>query len=185
MEIMKNRRWAAYLKRKLSNSCGWRSQPIPASGQRRFCWRIIIYSQAKDERRQRHLKPDLRGAACALSDRLKQAWNVNEGEFVAKLIKLAGNASHAHAAEAETLAAEAALAAGLEGEARRLLDGIVEVKRDVMTWQLIARLLKLVALAVPQHLACVPLVESHAAAWLAMSDVSCDERRMAQPLPEL
>jgi HemY protein len=75
-----------------------------------------------------------------LSDRLKQAWNVNEGAFVAKLIKLAGNASHAHAAEAETLAAEAALAAGLEGEARRLLDGIVEVKRDVMTLQLIARL---------------------------------------------
>ncbi len=75
-----------------------------------------------------------------LSDRLKQVWNVNEGEFVAKLIKLASNASHAHIAEAETLAADAALAAGLEGEARRLLDGIVEERRDVMTWQLIARL---------------------------------------------
>ena len=75
-----------------------------------------------------------------LSDRLKQVWNITEGAFVAKLIKLAGNASHAHTVEAETLAAEAALAAGLEGEARRLLDGIVEVKRDVLTWQLLARI---------------------------------------------
>ena len=74
------------------------------------------------------------------SDRLKQAWKVNEGAFVAKFIKLASSTGHAHAAEAKTLAADAALAAGLEGEARRLLDGIAQAKRDVVTWQLIAHL---------------------------------------------
>ncbi len=77
--------------------------------------------------------------AC-LSKRLKEAWNVNQGTFVANLIKLVKSTGHSYAAEAATLAADAALAAGLEGEARRLLNGIVESKRDVMAWQLIARL---------------------------------------------
>lgn len=75
-----------------------------------------------------------------LSDRLKQSWNVNEGAFVAKLIKLANGTGKAYAVEAETLAADAALTAGMEGEARRLLGDIVEEKRDVMAWQLIAHL---------------------------------------------
>ena len=75
-----------------------------------------------------------------LSERLKEAWNVSEGTFVANLIKLVKRTGHSYTAEAETLAADAALAAGLEGEARRLLDGIADAKRDVMAWQLIARL---------------------------------------------
>ncbi len=77
--------------------------------------------------------------AC-LSERLKAAWNVNEGTFVANLIKLVKSTGHSCAAEAKTLAADAALAAGLEGEARRLLHGIADAKRDVVAWQLIARL---------------------------------------------
>ena len=80
------------------------------------------------------------GPHAYLSDRLKQSWNVNEGAFVAKLIKLANSTDHAHAVEAATLAADAALAAGLTGEAHRILGGIAEAERDVIAWQLIANL---------------------------------------------
>ena len=140
MEFAKNGCRVSYLKRKLPASCDWHSQLIgfwPAT--------VLLGDYYLQSGQRRKAAKAFETGFCAvphalLSDRLKQVWNITEGAFVAKLIKLAGNASHEHTVEAETLAADAALAAGLEGEARRLLDGIVEVKRDVLTWQLLARI---------------------------------------------
>jgi HemY protein len=87
-----------------------------------------------------------------IADALKGAWNVNEGAYVARLIKLAAQAStsgardignNSIAGEAATIAAAAALAAGIEGEARRLLDSIPDTQKDVKAWQMVARLAEL------------------------------------------
>ena len=78
-----------------------------------------------------------------LADRLKQAWNVNEGAYVARLIGLVPDRLEAQSQDAATIAAAAALTAGMEGEARRLLAKIPTTEKDVQAWHLEAQLAKL------------------------------------------
>ena len=74
-----------------------------------------------------------------LAARLAALWNVNEGSTVARLIKLIPGEGQL-ADEGRRVVAEVALAHGLVGEARRLLDEIGESRRDAAAWRLAARL---------------------------------------------
>ena len=74
-----------------------------------------------------------------LASRLAALWKVNEGSTVARLIKLIPGEGQL-ADEGRRVVAEVALAHGLVGEARRLLDEIGESWRDAAAWRLAARL---------------------------------------------
>ena len=74
-----------------------------------------------------------------LASRLAALWKVNEGSTVARLIKLIPGEGQL-ADEGRRVVAEVALAHGLVGEARRLLDEIGESRRDAAAWRLAARL---------------------------------------------
>ena len=75
----------------------------------------------------------------AIATRLQTAWNSNEGETVARLLKLvAASGDTAH--EARSVVAAVALAHGLTGEAGRLIGEIPDAERDAATWRLAAQL---------------------------------------------
>lgn len=74
-----------------------------------------------------------------IAARLKQAWDVNDGAFIAKLIKLAGQVTN-DLSLARLVAAQHAFAVGLIGEARSQLDAIDPVDRDAPYWQLTAKI---------------------------------------------
>ena len=75
----------------------------------------------------------------AIATRLQTAWNSNEGDTVARLLKLvAASGDTAH--EARSVVAAVALAHGLTGEAGRLIGEIPDAERDAATWRLAAQL---------------------------------------------
>jgi len=74
-----------------------------------------------------------------LAARLQTLWKTNDGGHVARLIKLVPKTGPL-AAEGRRVVASAALARGLVGEARRLLEEIEPVDRDAAAWRLISRL---------------------------------------------
>ena len=75
----------------------------------------------------------------AIATRLQTAWNSNEGNTVARLLKLvAASGDTAH--EARSVVAAVALAHGLTGEAGRLIGEIPDAERDAATWRLAAQL---------------------------------------------
>lgn len=78
----------------------------------------------------------------SIADRLKVAWNLNEGAYVARLIKLVeqvGSTKQSRAT-AHYIAAAQAFALGLSGEAHGQLDKIESHDRDAATWRLIAQI---------------------------------------------
>ena len=74
-----------------------------------------------------------------LAVRLRTLWKTNDGAYIAKLIKLIPK-GEPRAAEGRRVVAGAALAHGLVGEARRLLEEIEPVDRDAAAWRLISQL---------------------------------------------
>ena len=74
-----------------------------------------------------------------LAARLASLWNVNEGEYVARLIKLIPKDGRM-GEEGRLVVAVAALARGLVGEARRLVEEITPETRDAAAWRLMSRL---------------------------------------------
>lgn len=74
-----------------------------------------------------------------IANRLKQAWQVNDGGFIAKLMTLIrsdddrGDAAHC-------IIANAALDVGLDGEAAGQIKAIPEDRRDADAWQVAARI---------------------------------------------
>jgi len=76
----------------------------------------------------------------ALADMMRDLWDVNDGAYVAKLMKLVSGMQGDTASDAASIAAAAALAAGIDGEAKALLARIDDAEKDVTAWQLLARL---------------------------------------------
>jgi uncharacterized membrane-anchored protein len=76
----------------------------------------------------------------ALADMMRDLWDVNDGAYVAKLMKLVSGMQGDTAGDAASIAAAAALAAGIDGEAKALLARIDDAEKDVTAWQLLARL---------------------------------------------
>ena len=74
-----------------------------------------------------------------LAARLQTLWKTNDGGHIARLIRLIPK-SGPLAAEGRRIVAGAALARGLVGEARRLLEEIELADRDAAVWRLISRL---------------------------------------------
>lgn len=74
-----------------------------------------------------------------LADALYSAWQVNDGTFIARLIKLIPATGPARIA-AQIAVAEQAFARGLIGEARGQLDAIAMADRTVTAWRLLAQL---------------------------------------------
>lgn len=70
---------------------------------------------------------------------LRTLWKTNDGGYIARLIKLIPKTGDL-ADEGRRVAAAAALAHGLVGEARRLLEEIEPADRDAAVWRLISRL---------------------------------------------
>ena len=81
----------------------------------------------------RHMPHDV------LATRLKVLWGVNDGAYVARLMRLIPKDGQL-ADEGRLVVAGAALDCGLVGEARRLLDEINPANRDAACWRLVARL---------------------------------------------
>ena len=81
----------------------------------------------------RHMPHDL------LATRLQTLWGVNEGAYLARLMRLIPKDDRL-ADEGRLVVARAALDCGLVGEARRLLDEIEPARRDAAGWRLVARL---------------------------------------------
>ena len=76
----------------------------------------------------------------ALADMMRDLWDVNDGAYVAKLMKLVSGIQGDTVGDAASIAAAAALAAGIDGEAKALLARIDDAEKDVTAWQLLARL---------------------------------------------
>jgi HemY protein len=74
-----------------------------------------------------------------LAARLQTLWKTNDGGHIARLIRLIAK-SGPLAAEGRRVVAGAALARGLVGEARRLLEEIEPADRDAAVWRLMSRL---------------------------------------------
>ncbi|MDA7599445.1 hypothetical protein N8835_05405 [Alphaproteobacteria bacterium] len=74
-----------------------------------------------------------------IAARLKRAWDVNDGAFIAKLIKLVGQVTN-DLSLGRLVAAQQAFAVGLIGEARSQLDAIDPADRDAPYWQLTAKI---------------------------------------------
>ncbi|MEC8642067.1 MAG: heme biosynthesis HemY N-terminal domain-containing protein, partial [Pseudomonadota bacterium] len=70
---------------------------------------------------------------------LRTLWKTNDGGYIARLIKLIPKDGDL-ADEGRRVAAAAAMAHGLVGEARRLLEEIEPAGRDAAAWRLISRL---------------------------------------------
>ncbi|MGB0161437.1 MAG: heme biosynthesis HemY N-terminal domain-containing protein [Candidatus Puniceispirillaceae bacterium] len=70
---------------------------------------------------------------------LRALWKTNDGGYIARLIKLIPKDGDL-ADEGRRVAAAAAMAHGLVGEARRLLEEIEPAGRDAAAWRLISRL---------------------------------------------
>ena len=81
----------------------------------------------------RHMPHDL------LATRLQMLGGVNEGAYLARLMRLIPKDDQL-ADEGRLVVARAALDCGLVGEARRLLDEIEPARRDAAGWRLVARL---------------------------------------------
>ena len=81
----------------------------------------------------RHMPHDL------LATRLQMLWGVNEGAYLARLMRLIPKDDQL-ADEGRLVVARVALDCGLVGEARRLLDEIEPARRDAAGWRLVARL---------------------------------------------
>lgn len=75
----------------------------------------------------------------SLAARLQTLWGVNEGAYVARLMRLIPKDGPL-ADEGRLVVARAALESGIVGEARRLLDEIDPTRRDAAGWRLLARL---------------------------------------------
>ncbi len=76
----------------------------------------------------------------ALADMMRDLWGVNDGAYVAKLMKLVSGMQGEAADDAASIVAAAALDAGIDGEAKALLARIDDAEKDVTAWQLLARL---------------------------------------------
>jgi HemY protein len=74
-----------------------------------------------------------------IAARLQTLWKTNDGGYVAKLIKLVPKEGPL-ADEGRRVVAGAAMARGLVGEARRLLEEIDPARRDAAAWRLMSRL---------------------------------------------
>ena len=74
-----------------------------------------------------------------IASRLKQAWQVNDGGFIAKLMKLIP-ADEKSADAARCIIANEALDVGLDGEAAGQIKAIPESRRDADAWQVAARM---------------------------------------------
>jgi HemY protein len=74
-----------------------------------------------------------------IASRLQTLWKTNDGGHVARLIKLISEDGPL-ADEGRRVVAGAAMARGLLGEARRLLEEINPVRRDAAAWRLVSRL---------------------------------------------
>lgn len=74
-----------------------------------------------------------------LAARLASLWNVNDGEYVARLIKLIPKEGRM-GEEGRLVVAVVALARGLVGEARRLVEEITPETRAAAAWRLMSRL---------------------------------------------
>ena len=74
-----------------------------------------------------------------IAARLQTLWKTNDGGYVAKLIKLVPKEGPL-ADEGRRVVAAAAMARGLVGEARRLLEEIDPARRDAAAWRLMSRL---------------------------------------------
>ncbi len=74
-----------------------------------------------------------------IANRLKQAWQVNDGGFVAKLMKLIPAEDDAGDA-ARCIIANQALDVALDGEAAGQIKAIPESRRDADAWQVAARI---------------------------------------------
>jgi len=74
-----------------------------------------------------------------LAARLQTLWKANDGAYIARLIKLIPKDGPL-ADEGRRVAATAAMARGLVGEARRLIDEIEPANRDAAAWRLLSRL---------------------------------------------
>ena len=77
-----------------------------------------------------------------LAVRLVALWQINEGSQVSRLMRLipADKSDPILADEGRCVVAEHALMKGLIGEARRLLEDIPPLRRDVAAWRLIGRI---------------------------------------------
>ena len=78
----------------------------------------------------------------AVAARLVTLWQINEGGQVSRLLRLipADAPDVALADEGRCVVAEHALMKGLIGEARRLLEDVPPLRRDVAAWRLIGRI---------------------------------------------
>ena len=74
-----------------------------------------------------------------IAHRLKQAWQVNDGGFIAKLMKLIP-AGDDRGDAARCIIANQALDVGLDGEASGQIKAIPESRRDADAWQVAARI---------------------------------------------
>lgn len=77
-----------------------------------------------------------------IANRLKQAWQVNDGGFIAKLMKVIPAGNNAGDA-ARCIIANLALDVGLDGEATGQIKAIPESRRDADAWQVVARIAQL------------------------------------------
>jgi len=78
-----------------------------------------------------------------LADRLKTAWNKNDGAYLARLIRLVPQGADDVADDAAIIVAKIALETGIDGEARGLLARIPDPRKDVGAWNLMAELAEL------------------------------------------
>jgi len=77
-----------------------------------------------------------------IADRLLAAWNLNEGAYIARLIKLVGTvkADEETRATAHYIAAAKAFEFGLDGESKGQLEEISDRNRDTNMWRLVAQI---------------------------------------------
>lgn len=78
----------------------------------------------------------------AIADRLKKVWNLNEGAYIARLIKLVDQVevNKQNLGTAHYIAAAQAFDFDLLGEAYGQLEKIDEAERDAVTWRLVAQI---------------------------------------------
>ncbi len=76
----------------------------------------------------------------ALANMMRDLWGVNDGAYVAKLMKLVSGMQGEAAGDAASIAAAAALPLELTARQRHFLARIDDAEKDVTAWQLLARL---------------------------------------------